>query len=428
MAKRTSAPLATLSLLIVALLLLSASSCKKKNLSPQERNLSLVHYFSGSLSGGIDELVASFNSGQEGIKLSATALDHESYKTSIGDALAGDNPPELFSYWAGARTQSVIEDLEPIDDIWKTAGLDKAFPAALSKSACEYQGKKYLLPITQHYVGFFYNRRLFEALGLGEPRTWDEFLAVCATAKAAGVKALALGAKNRWPAQFWYDYLMLRESGQEIRRRQLENELPFSSGPSTRAFKRWKPLLDAGYFNPDAAEIDWDEAALRIFEGKALMTLMGTWIIGYYKEPNLGWVGGEDYGFFPFPELDPAVPRIALGPIDGIIVAKKGRDSIGAKQVLAYLAGLQAQEAFSSGSGALSPNVMVPESFYSSIQGEVTREIRASEGWAFNYDLAAPPVSAEIGLDLLKAFVTRPSDLERLLKQADLNNAPHLKN
>ena len=43
------------------------------------------------------------------------------------------------------------------------------------------------------------------------------------------------------------------------------------------------------------------------------MTLMGTWIGGYFE--GLGLVPGEDFDYFSFPTIDEDIPRASLGPI-----------------------------------------------------------------------------------------------------------------
>ena len=49
---------------------------------------------------------------------------------------------------------------------------DKLFSKAVTE-ACTYNGKKYILPVTQHYVGFFYNKKVFAAAGVQPPSNWN---------------------------------------------------------------------------------------------------------------------------------------------------------------------------------------------------------------------------------------------------------------
>ncbi len=130
--------------------------------APQPRTaITFLHYFTDSLSGGIDDMARVFNSHSTRYELKPTSLDHEAFKSSISDTLRAGQPPDLYSYWAGARTASIVSDLEPIDDIWQQAGLDARFAPSLVRAASEYGGKKYFIPLTQHYVAFFYNKQVF---------------------------------------------------------------------------------------------------------------------------------------------------------------------------------------------------------------------------------------------------------------------------
>lgn len=97
--------------------------------------ITFLHYFTGSLSGGLDDMARVFNSQNTQYEIKTVSLDHEAFKTSIQDTLKSGQPPDLYAYWAGARTASLVADLEPLDDIWQQAGLDKQFPPSLVRAA-----------------------------------------------------------------------------------------------------------------------------------------------------------------------------------------------------------------------------------------------------------------------------------------------------
>ncbi len=383
--------------------------------------ISLLHYFSGSLSGGIDSLVSSFNKANPGHLLIATPLDHESFKSSIGDTLKSGDPPDIYSYWAGAKTRDILPALQPIDDLWKDAGLDATFPSALVDSACRYDGAAYLLPITQHFVGFFYNKALFLKAGVTPPADWASFLVACAKLKAKGIVPLALGADAQWPAQFWFDYILLRTAGSGFRERLMEGKASWTDAEVIRTFSLWHDLVAAGFFNDKPNENAWDSgAAVQVSDGKAAMTLMGTWIIGTWNGLAPDWKDGRDYGVFPFPAIDPGVPACALGPVDGLVIPKAAKNPAGARKVLRYLAEAAPQEAMSQGSGAMAPSLAVPPSSYSGIRNEIRAIIAAAPLWAFNYNLATPPERSAIGLALFSEFLGFPDRYRELLGQAEL--------
>ena len=149
------------------------------------------------------------------------------------------------------------------------------------------------------------------------------------------------------------------------------------------------------------------------------MTLMGTWLSGYFQGMKPVWSEDSDYGFFPFPTIDPAIPRVALGPIDGLIVPKSARNIEGAKSILKYFTNSDVQEIVSRGTGAFAPNLAVESSAYSPLKNAIRSEIAESSVWAFNYDLATPPEKAEIGLSLFAEFLEFPDQYPMLLEKAE---------
>ncbi len=200
--------------------------------------VTLLHYFSGALSGGIAELAQEFNTKNPQYELRPVPIDHEAFKTSIHDTLQSGKPPDLYSYWAGARTAALVEHLEPLDDIWQQGGMDSRFPPALARTASEYEGRKYLIPITQHYVAFFYNKKIFTAHRVTPPTTWEDLLAACTTLKAAGITPIALGARDKWPAQFWFDFLLLRTAPFEFRQSLMSGAARFDDPKVLATFAR----------------------------------------------------------------------------------------------------------------------------------------------------------------------------------------------
>ena len=377
----------------------------------EDQRVTFFHYFSGTLAGGIEELVSEFNKDNPGYNLTHTPLDHEAFKTSIRVMLSGGNPPDLFSYWAGAQVQFLVDAdrLEPIDDVYAEFQLDTLFSDAVLQGT-EYDGKKYFLPLTQHFAAFFYNKEVFEKAGVSPPSTWDEFLDVCEKLKKSGVNPIALGSRERWPAQFWLDYPLLRTAGPEYRAELMAGTASYTDPEVVKAFEMWKLLVDKGYFAPNANAYDWAEAAAMVGTGDSAMTLMGTWFM--QPDDEIGWTPGVDYDFFPFPEVDPSVPKVAVGPIDGVVLAKDSKIKDVAKKVLAELAAVGPQTTFNKGSGALAPNNQVSDDVYNVIQLKVQEYLQGIPNWAFNYDLATPPPIADVGLNAFARFMdTWPASL-----------------
>ena len=409
---------------LVLLMGLAGAACQRAGDESKavEKDVSLFHYlsFSGTFVGTMDAIAADYNRQNTNYVFKHTPLDHESFKTSIRDDLRLGNTADIYTYWAGARTQSIADKLAPIDDVLSAEEMSKLFGKSVVHSACTYNGQIYLVPLTQHFVGFFYNKRIFAENNLVPPTNWEEFLAVGEKLKARKITPVALGSKARWPAQFWFDYLLLRTASVEYRNELLAGKASFQDPEVKRVFSLWNDLIKDGFFNSRPNELEFDTgAAMMVRNGEAAMTLMGTWLIGYYNGMTPAWDEDRDYGFFPFPTIDPAIPRVALGPIDGLVVPESARNVAGAKSVLKFFTNSGVQEIISRGTGALAPNLSVESSAYSPLKNSIRKEISASSAWAFNYDLATRPESAEIGLNLFSEFIEFPGQYPLLLEKAE---------
>lgn len=380
--------------------------------------INFLHYWTGPLKGGVEEMARSFNQESPEVKLIVRDFEHESFKVGIQAMLTTKTPPDLFSYWAGAKVQALVdkEQLAPMDDVWRSAKLSEVFPPNIS-TACRYNGRYYAIPLTRHFVTFFYNKALFQKAGLKPPKTWAQFIDACFKLKTSGITPIALGAQDRWPAQFWFDYILLRTAGAEYRSRLLAGEASYTDPEVFRAFRLWKQLLDAGYFNPTPNVYTWADAAKMVRTGEAAMTLMGTWIIGLF-DGQLKWNQDKDYGWFSFPQIGNRKPVCALGPVDVIVAAAHG-DSKNTQPVLQYFAKPGPQMAMSRGSGALAPSSQVPLDFYTPLQAEMINYIDTVPEWAFNYDLATKPEAANAGLDAFAEFIRVHTDPTLLLEQLE---------
>lgn len=382
-----------------------------------EGEFDVAHYWSGGLGMDfIEKLINDFVAQHPKLTRVESPVDHEQFKTQILVQLAGDNPPDTFSYWAGARVQFIKDGdrLQNIEDIWAANKMDEMFPPGVIANACTYDGEKYLLPATIHWAGFWYNPKLFKQVGAEVPKTWDEMIAVAEKLKAANIPAFALGSKERWPAQFWFDYILLRTAGNEYRAKLMNGEAAYNDPEVVRAFELWKQLVDAGYFYPDSNGYDWAEAADHVANGKAAMTLMGTWVDGHFVA-DLKLVPRQDFDYFAFPIIDENVPHASVGPIDGFVVSKDAKNPAAAKAFLVYLADPKVQMVFADGAGHLAVNVTADTSSYDVVKVDIAKEIAADPVFAFNYDLATPPPVAEVGLSAFSEFMANPADYKAML-------------
>lgn len=378
-----------------------------------------LHYFTGDLNQGIFKLSEVINDKLKSINLVVTALEHEEFKTNIRIQLDSGNPPDLFSYWAGARTNYLIEQekIIPISDEFESTINPLDFDEVII-NACSYKGKLYMLPLTRHFVGFFYNKEIFKKYNINVPTDWETLLVAAERVKQNGLIPFSLGAKNRWPAQLWFDYILLRTAGYNYREDLMNKAARYNDLEVLKTMDIWKHIIDEGYFNSNFKDYSWTDAVDELIEGKSAMTLMGTWLIPYME--NHGLESDKDYGFFPFPEIDKEVENVSLGPIDGVLLSKGSKNKGSSLKVMQNIAQPEVQQAFNMLSGAIAPHNKVSTEIYSPMQMEIIDLIKKSSHWAFNYDIATEPYISEAGLDFFIDFLESPDQYERLLNELQI--------
>jgi len=394
-----------------------------------ENEVTIMHYFTADIGGaGLHPIFDKFKK-ETGITVVDSPIGHEDYKTGILVRAAGNSLPDIFSEWAGARTQFVVDTgkLEPLDALWAAQKLDSVVAKPVAASATIYNGKRYLIPIGYHYAAVFYNAKVLKDAGVTTtPKTWDEFVSMCKTLKGKGVTPFALGTKNRWPGQFWFDYLLLRTAGPEYRAKLVAGKASYTDPEVKKAMALWKDIVDAGFFGENSNADDWTDAADKVAKGQAAMTLMGTWITGYWTQNGLKAV--EDYDFFDFPTVDPSVPRVAVGPDDVFVISAKGKNLEGAEKLATLIiSDVDLQINWAKTQGALSPNVNVPTSAYTPVMERAKESVATAAAFNFNYDLANPPSVADVGLNMFAKFMGGTNDINALLEETQKEAADAIK-
>ncbi|MYJ88095.1 MAG: extracellular solute-binding protein [Rhodobacteraceae bacterium] len=382
--------------------------------------VTISHYFSDEFGKENMGKVFSRFEAATGNTMKESPVGHEDFKTDILVRGASDSLPDVFSYWAGARVQFVVDsgDLSPIDDMWARDGLDGIVAKAVADSATLYNGERYLIPMQYHYAGMFYNKQVMADAGITEmPTDWEGFMELCETLKGMGIAPIALGSKFRWPAQFWFDYLILNTAGPEVRAGVMDGSIAYDSDEVMAAVGIWMDMVNNGYFAANSNADTWTDASDKVANGEAAMTLMGTWITGYWN--GNGLAPGEDYDFFPFPTINSEAPVSVVGPIDGLVISANVQNKEGAEAFLSFfVSDVDNQIEWTKAVGAVSANVNVDPSVYNELIQRVISTVDGASNFAFNYDLATPPPVAEVGLSMFQELMESPDDYGAILSRA----------
>ena len=184
----------------------------------------------------------------------------EAAMTALKAMVAAGNPPtasQILGYYA--KDYAEAGKLGDITSLAEKEGWAKVIPTALQKFTTT-DGKWGAVPVNIHSVNWVWlNKSVMDKIGGTEPKTFDDFLALLAKAKAAGVIPLALGGQP-WQEATMFDlgrrinrrYRLLQEGVHRPRRERAEvghdEEVIRQSGEAARLYRPElrRPRLEPG--------------------------------------------------------------------------------------------------------------------------------------------------------------------------------------
>lgn len=157
-----------------ALLHVGCSRIEKGRTADGRTIVTLWTSWAGTERAGIDAVVQSFNTSQDGILV--RALNITDPQTKIMLATAGGNPPDI-AIMGNQLIAAYAENnaLTPLDGLCQAAGISPDQFVPTFWDTATYRGRIWALPLTCSVTTLHYNKKIFRDLGLdGPPRTLEE--------------------------------------------------------------------------------------------------------------------------------------------------------------------------------------------------------------------------------------------------------------
>lgn len=299
--------------------------------------------------------------GAEGLEFfSRCARDYERLHPGVSVDLYGDPRisdkvrvrllegtfPELtnanLNYWALLKNGDLLA-LDPwLDQGWR----EQFLPGTLDRYTAG--GKTYGIPFLNTIWAVWYNKKLFREKGWEPPSTWDEFFALCARMKAAGVVPVAFQGRYTFYAQPLIDHNYYNLAGPAAFLAQKNLEPGSFENPAMVEALRLVQETALKYFQPGALGMSHTEAQLEFFQGRAAMIFCGSWLQNEMKD-NIP--DGFELGVFrlPLPPGRWANPHALLVTTAQYFVFSRSRNPARAADFLRYMTGRAGEFALASG-------------------------------------------------------------------------------
>lgn len=289
----------------------------------------------------INELIAQFEAENPGIKVEQEYQKDASNVIKVKFA-SGDVPDITTVYAQDYVDQGKYLDLSN-EPFWS-----RVLPAIKELNTDIKSGKQYRVATNVTMAGIFYNKEVFEELGLKEAHTWEEFKSNLQAIKEQkpDITPMFLAGKDSWTLghliEFMAHGVIKQQYGvTEARAAFINNEqekLQFDApGGGIEAFAgRLLELKEAGLINKDALTATYDNQKEAFVSGEAALFSQGMWVLGdlLTLNPDIA----ENIGFAPFPAIVDGTQPVALSAEDSVYaITAESKHPEEAKQFLEFL-------------------------------------------------------------------------------------------
>ncbi|MGN7360631.1 ABC transporter substrate-binding protein [Paenibacillus sp. SAF-054] len=280
--------------------------------------------------GGIKDLIANWEK-QTGNKVDIQAIQDDQYDNLVKAKLAGGGDIDVF--YGQYQKYDVPNQLLEISG----EGFESRLNDVALQSMKYSDGKIYAFPSPAPLGtwGVFYNKKVFNDLGLTVPKTMDDLNKVLAAIKDKGINPLYFSAKDGWTMLQHRNAVNGIVSGADpaVWDKLNKNEVQWKDIPEfVYQYKQVEDWVKKGYINKDLATATYDQQQQALVDGKTAMVVHGSFIEAELlkKKPD------ADIGFFPLPNQDGS-QKIALSGATQIFIAKNSKHPEEAKALLRYL-------------------------------------------------------------------------------------------
>jgi ABC-type glycerol-3-phosphate transport system substrate-binding protein len=244
--------------------------------------------------------IISLYEAESGNKIDVQGLDGNNTEAIALTKFTTGDIPDLFMHFGNYNllNYNCAENFYDFSDApWVSDIVDAVLPQT------KVNGRIYGLPYWEASVsGVYYNKVIFEKLGITLPTTQREFEAVCDKLLAAGVQPVYLPTTDSWCILYQYalDPVFDSPEGESLLEKLNSNEITYADIPQFRSMLEWfKRAADKGYYGKTFLSDRWDYTIEVLGTGEAAMIYCwDTWFDTDYDSESYTYTK-NDFGLMP---------------------------------------------------------------------------------------------------------------------------------
>lgn len=257
------------------------------------------------------DVVDDFEQSHPNVKVNFEGLEQTNHREQkLKSEMVTGTPPDMFVLFGGAELDPYVRSNRLLD---LSQFVSEHALEFIDISLWTYDNGIFGLPFEGHAQPLFYNKKIFNELGLEPPTTIDELNTVISALKSYHIIPFAFGNQEIWPAGIYAHYLMDRYEGPEHIKQIANGSASFQTEGYQQAFDQIVQWVQAEAFNELYSELNSSSAIQLFNEGKAAMYVNGNWDISLFQSPNEQYDFQQDIGVIPFPSISKEQERSIAG-------------------------------------------------------------------------------------------------------------------
>ncbi len=236
----------------------------------------------------MEEIIAAFEAEYPNISITFDPTNPPDYNATLQSQFETGNAPDLM-YLRSYTTSRGLYDQGFLADLSDLEGLSNF--TAQNLAPWGTPDVQYGVPMIAVSHGVYYNKSLFEELGIAVPETWEDLLAAAQTLKDAGVDGFANASGDTWTIAeiVFMNIAPTFIGGYEGRQAYLSGERCFNDEHAVAAFQAIADI--APYFPEDQNALTYYDSQQIFLMGEAGMWLGGSWDIPLFESeaPDFDW-------------------------------------------------------------------------------------------------------------------------------------------
>jgi len=253
----------------------------------------------------LKQVIEAFKTQNPDIDVEYEIKTADQYYNLLATTIQAGEAPDLFwtngtatSNYGSYASQGVLMDLTDKVDY-------SIYPEAAMKLV-DIDGHYYSTPgATADTRAVYYNKDIFDELGLSVPKTFDEFEADMQTILDAGYVPLALGGSFFWSTLFTFEPILAAMEPDWLQAA-AKGEARVNDPHVAAVWEKMIEWGNKGYFGVGYLGVDEGGQLLAFSKGEAAMTITGSWNVSTFSSNN----PDLNYGAFQLPTKDGTRPMI----------------------------------------------------------------------------------------------------------------------